>query len=111
MQGSVHRAPWPDSETLLAVAGSAAIDSDLTDVASDVLREIRRAKSDAKLSIKTEVDTVTVMDSATRLDLMQAIEDDLRAAGQVRRFDLVPSDAFGVVITPSGVPPSLRFTS
>ncbi|VTU45862.1 Valine--tRNA ligase (plasmid) [Variovorax sp. SRS16] len=98
MQGSVHRAPWPDSKALLAVAGSATIDAGLTDVASDVLREIRRAKSDAKLSIKTEVDTVIVKDSAARLDLLRAIDGDLRAAGQVKRFDLVPSDFFDVVI-------------
>ena len=67
--GSIHRATWPASAPLRALAGDAAgadgVPSPLA-VASDVLGRIRKAKSDAKVSMRTEVAAVTVTASAAR---------------------------------------------
>jgi valyl-tRNA synthetase len=56
-EASVHRAPWPDALLLDLLAGPGVI-NDTTNVVSDVLREIRRAKSEAKVSMKAVVDHV-----------------------------------------------------
>lgn len=82
-EASVHRAPWPDAFLLDLLAGPVVI-NDTTNVVSDVLREIRRAKSDAKASTKAIVDHVIVSDSAERLAILRSVERDLCDAGQVQ---------------------------
>jgi len=96
MEGSIHLSAWP----ILAAPHSAGAPWDIvmTEVASDVLREIRRAKSDAKLSIKTAIDVVLVFDQPHRLALLDAIAHDLRAAGQVGSFEMKVSETFSVSI-------------
>lgn len=51
--GSVHRAPWPVA---------AAVDGDpaLLTLAGEVIAAVRRAKTDAKVSMRTAVETLTV---------------------------------------------------
>jgi valyl-tRNA synthetase len=82
-QESVHRASWPSVDELSAHSGNPAI---LTDTAA-VLSAVRKAKSDAKVSMRAEVDSVSVSAPADRLDLVRQAEDDLKAAaraGEVR---------------------------
>src|SRR5690606_18667727 len=67
-EGSIHRSSWPRAEDLRSVAG----DLDATTAASlavtsDVLSAVRRAKSDAKASMRADVASVAVTDSADRL--------------------------------------------
>jgi hypothetical protein len=54
------------------------------DVAVDVLTEIRRAKSDAQRSMRTEVERVLVRDTAARLAALEEARDDVIAAGRVQ---------------------------
>ncbi|MFL9870778.1 valine--tRNA ligase [Paraburkholderia megapolitana] len=95
---TVHRAAWPDAAALEALAGQDASSATI-DVLSDVLREIRRAKSEAKVSMKAGVAHLSVSDSAQRLALLQQAENDLRDAGQVAQIEMIASETFQVSVT------------
>jgi valyl-tRNA synthetase len=83
--GSVHRAAWPDADGIAAVAGAA--DREVLTVAAEVIAAVRKAKSEAKLSMRTEVTTVSVAAPLATLDRVQAAEDDLRAAGRIAKIE------------------------
>lgn len=87
--GSVHRARWPDLAELRAHAKATEMregDPSVMAIAADVLRQIRKAKSDAKRSVRAEATTVTVMDSRPSIAAVQAVLGDLRSAGNVREL-------------------------
>jgi valyl-tRNA synthetase len=88
--GSVHQATWP-SAAERADWPSFADDAALG-VAADVLRSIRRAKSDAKVSMKAPVVRAEVRDLPERLDALRAAERDVADAGAVEGFELVAVD-------------------
>ena len=60
--GSVHQAPWPDAAALHA----AAVDGDpaVVAIATDVLGAVRKAKTQAQRSLRTEVTRLVVRDAA-----------------------------------------------
>ncbi|NGN67997.1 valine--tRNA ligase [Streptomyces sp. A7024] len=78
--GSVHRAAWPEPAEL----GTAAADGDpaLLDTAAAVIAAVRRAKSEAKVSMRTEVAALTVTGPAAELARFQQVAADVRAAGR-----------------------------
>jgi valyl-tRNA synthetase len=83
-EGSVHRASWPASE----VGGVG--DPSLLATAAVVLGQIRKAKSEAKVSMRAEAARVIVrLPSAEAADAVRASEDDLRAAGNIADFSFV----------------------
>jgi valyl-tRNA synthetase len=59
------------------------IAEDVLGVAADVLRQIRKSKSDARRSVRAEVETVVVADTRSRLAAVGAVLADLRSAGNV----------------------------
>ncbi len=104
--GSVHRASWPSREELLgagaATAGNAtaggavgggAVDGDpeLLRVASDVLRQVRKAKSSAKVSMRAEVSRLVVQAAPADAALFELVRDDLVAAGNVQAVEVAPA--------------------
>ncbi|MFD2473966.1 valine--tRNA ligase [Amycolatopsis silviterrae] len=76
-EGSVHQASWP-----------AAPDSDgdaaLLPLAGSVIAAVRRAKTDAKVSMRTAVETLSVTAPADVLEGFAGIAEDVRIAGVVR---------------------------
>jgi valyl-tRNA synthetase len=88
-QGSVHRARWPE----VAEVGLAGTDPRLLDVAAAALAEVRGAKSTAKVSMRTEVASLTVRAPQTSLDLLAQAIDDVRAAGKVVGAVVLEPDA------------------
>ncbi|HEX6219513.1 MAG TPA: valine--tRNA ligase [Acidimicrobiia bacterium] len=76
--GSVHRASWPTADEFRGVVGEAGI----LDAVSSILGEVRRAKSDAKTSMRTEVELVEVTADAETVGLAKQAEDDLLAAAR-----------------------------
>jgi valyl-tRNA synthetase len=86
LEGSIHRSSWPDPESLRAAARSGAEPApgpEVLGVAARVLGEVRKAKSEAKRSMRTEVTRVTVADTPERLGLLALAADDVRAAGHI----------------------------
>ncbi|GGS69018.1 valine--tRNA ligase [Nonomuraea spiralis] len=88
-EGSVHRAAWPATER---GAGDPAVLA----VASEVLRQVRKAKSEAKLSMRAEVSRLTV--SGPEAGLVRQAQDDLCAAGNVEEFVLHGGDVLTVEV-------------
>ena len=115
--GSVHRAPWPQAlpvlegallaeyaannptagisaQWVLADVNPAQIEN-LKQVLPDVaeaLGGLRKAKSDAKVKQRTEVESATIAASQEQLERIQSGLEDLRAAGNAREVSLVPSE-------------------
>jgi valyl-tRNA synthetase len=107
---SVHRAPWPEPTPLRLLAGDApgadGVPSPLA-MAAEVLGRIRKAKSDAKVSMRADVATVTVTDTPDRLAALALAEADLRDAGRAARIDrveLADGAEPGVEVTLAEVP-------
>ncbi|HEY7705499.1 MAG TPA: valine--tRNA ligase [Acidimicrobiia bacterium] len=77
-EGSVHRSSWPTAaETGEPSHGTAALEA-----ASQVLAEVRRAKSEAKVSMKAPVSRLAVVASSEFLaNLQLGLPDLLSAAG------------------------------
>jgi valyl-tRNA synthetase len=86
-EGSVHRANWPGSAELRMLAGDA--DAALLDSVSLVLAAVRKAKSDARVSMRTEVASVVVRGSAVALEQLREATRDLRSSGRIAQLDLL----------------------
>jgi valyl-tRNA synthetase len=95
--GSVHRAPWPTAAELRGAAGPTA-DTAVLDVAADVLGRIRKAKTEAKRSMKTAVESVVVRDTAERLEAFDRAKADIAEAGVVHDVATEVADAADVVV-------------
>jgi len=79
--GSVHRAPWPTSERLRVAAGDA--DPSVLVVAGTALAALRKVKSEAKVSMRTEIARVELLVPEAALAGVRVAEPDIRAAGRV----------------------------
>ena len=89
--GSVHRASWPQVGEFDGVTGDAGV----LEVTSRALEAVRRFKSEAKVSMKAELETVRVSDTREALDLLAGARVDLAAAAGTTTIELVEGE-FGV---------------
>jgi len=97
-EGSVHRADWPvaDAVAELGHHGDGMVLAD----ASVVLAAVRKAKSEAKTSMRTEVAVSTVTGPEHALDRVRQAGEDVRAAGHVAELRYEPSDGpLGATVT------------
>jgi valyl-tRNA synthetase len=74
--GSVHLAPWPTPPSEAEPTG-------LLGAVGEALTGIRRAKTDAKVSQKTEVTSAVLHAPATQLHLIERAAEDLKAVGKI----------------------------
>ena len=95
-EGTVHRAPWPNADDVRRVAADG--DPSVVDVVAAALSEIRKAKSQAKVSMRTDVASVTVTASAAELQRLAAGLNDLAAAGRVNHIDTGVADGENVTV-------------
>ena len=81
-EGSIHRAAWPNAAEIRALAadGDPALISDL----AVVLSSVRRAKSEAKVSMKAEIESLTVSAPAATIARLQTASGDLSAVGRIK---------------------------
>ena len=93
-EDSIHASAWPDSKPLRTAAGDAGTVPSA--VAAAVLGEVRRAKSDAKRPLRTEVVRATVTDTAERLAVLGTVAADVCAAGRVTELILAEGDELSV---------------
>ena len=68
-------------------------------VAADVLTELRRAKSEAKRSMRAAIATVVVTDTPERIAARDLVVDDVIAAGAVTELSTQVGDTFAVEVT------------
>ncbi|HEY0932670.1 MAG TPA: valine--tRNA ligase [Trebonia sp.] len=87
-EGSVHRAAWPAGDLPSADAGPAG-DPAVLATAAAVLGQVRKAKTEARLSMRAEAARVVV--HGPDADAVRASEPDLRAAGNIADFAFVPA--------------------
>ncbi len=86
--GSVHQQPWPEQHEVPAGG-----DAELLATVGIVLSGVRKAKSEAKVSMRTEVARAVVSAPELTLQDLAAARADLCAAGRVRELELVAGDA------------------
>ncbi|BCJ66430.1 valine--tRNA ligase [Polymorphospora rubra] len=94
--GSVHRSPWPTTYEVGRAAQDG--DRDLLRLAGDALTQVRRAKSERKLSMRTDVPLAEVLGPAAMLERLALIGDDLRAAGRIGKLDFLPDRTTELVV-------------
>ena len=68
------------------------------DLAGDALRQVRRAKSDRKLSMKADVPLAEALGPAAMLQQLALVGADLRAAGRIGTLDMLPDRTPELVI-------------
>jgi len=90
--GSVHTATWPESEELAAGGEGPAVLS----VASQALVGIRRTKTDAKVSQKTPITSLTLTGTDEQLAALRLAEDDLKAVGRIAAVEYAPGESVAV---------------
>ena len=67
-------------------------------VAAAVLGEVRKAKSEAKRSMRADVAVATVTDTAPRLALLALAESDVRSAGRIAELRTVVGETLAVEV-------------
>ena len=77
-EGSIHRSSWPTVDEL-PVGGDPSV---LASVGA-ALAAVRKAKSEAKVSMRAEVTSITFTGPAAALDEIRSAAGDLRAAGHI----------------------------
>jgi valyl-tRNA synthetase len=104
--GSVHGAPWPVAADLMADSGGGApahgdesrrgLEDDALAIAADVLREVRKAKSQARRPMRAPVARVVVHDTAERLSALELGLGDLLQAGSIEALEPVVAEELAV---------------
>jgi valyl-tRNA synthetase len=82
--GSIHRASWPVEEELTQGIDSA--NAGLLDLASIAVGGVRKAKSDAKASMKAPIETAVMQAPAAVLTSLRVIESDLKSVGKIKNL-------------------------
>ena len=78
-EGSVHTSSWPTSAELRAHGG----DSSVLNVTAEVISQLRKVKSEAKVSMKAEISKAVITAPAEVISQIKLVANDLRAAGRV----------------------------
>ena len=80
--GSVHNAKWPNFADVRRFASDT--DLNITEAVAQVLSMIRKAKSDAQVSMKNEIVHATITAPAAVIEAAKQAEKDLLTAGRVQ---------------------------
>ncbi len=89
--GSIHKETWPGAarpSTDAIAAAAERRDDTALDLASDAIAAIRKSKSQAGLSQKTDVAEFVVAGPKSALDVLATVLPDVAAAGRVARAEL-----------------------
>ena len=89
-EGSVHRAAWPDADEVAATRRAPTPECCAT--SPSCWPAIRKAKSEAKTSMRTEVTAATVTGPQDALDRVALAAADLQATGRVGELALAADD-------------------
>jgi valyl-tRNA synthetase len=101
--GSVHTAAWPARDELTRLIGDASVergadDRRIYDWATTVLADVRKQRSEAKQPLRVAIERVSVRADREALSLMTHVEQDLKSALKVRRFDIAEGAPRAIVV-------------
>ncbi|MCE1178902.1 MAG: valine--tRNA ligase [Micrococcales bacterium] len=91
--GSVHRAAWPALAELPSVEGA---DPAVLTATAEALAGVRKAKSEAKVGMRSEVTAMTLAAPEDVLERVRAAEGDLRSAGRITGMEYAAAEALEV---------------
>ena len=89
---SIHRQSWP---TIAELSDIPATHDGLLDLAATALFGVRKAKSDAKVSMKAEVASATLR--TPKVDATKLIEGDIKAVGRIAELTITAGDEVEMV--------------
>ncbi|MEN9608170.1 MAG: hypothetical protein RLZZ06_101, partial [Actinomycetota bacterium] len=92
--GSIHRASWPKPEEL--TDGLDASNLSVLELAKEALFGLRKAKSDAKVSMKAGVESATLVSPAAVLTTLRLFEADFKAVGKIADLAFEEGEEFAV---------------
>jgi valyl-tRNA synthetase len=101
--GSIHRSSWPEADAIRALAG----DGDpraLVDIGI-ALSLIRKEKSEAKVSMRTEVTTAVISGPAAVIARIEGCAGDLQGAGRIEALELVVTEGSDITAVVTLAPP------
>jgi valyl-tRNA synthetase len=96
--GSVHATTWPTSAELATVAGTGLVDPAWLEPLGEVLAAVRRAKTEAKVSQRAEIERLVVHGPVDAHEAVQRAVGDLREAGSIRAIEFVVADELRCVV-------------
>jgi valyl-tRNA synthetase len=85
---SIHRSLWPSRDELAVAEGGNAR---ILDITGQALSGVRKAKSDAKVSMKAAVSEATIEGNPADIEAISQVRADLAAAGSIAELILVPA--------------------
>jgi valyl-tRNA synthetase len=88
--GSIHLAPWPEAAALHELAGPG--DDAVLAAAATAIGAIRKAKSQAQISMKSPVPLLILAGPPQSLAALAAARADVQAAGRIEAIELRPAD-------------------
>jgi valyl-tRNA synthetase len=97
-QGSVHRAAWPTP------TGRGAGGERVLDAVSVVLGQLRRAKTEAKLSQRAPVSSLVISGPDDEVDAVRSCIGDLVEAGTVEHWETAVAETLGAQVTLGELP-------
>ncbi|MEI8058185.1 MAG: valine--tRNA ligase [Actinomycetes bacterium] len=108
LEGTVHRAPWPTSADFGGVGdrGVPAADPAMVSDVATVLSSIRKAKSEAKVSMKADISDALISGPADAIARIRLAADDLIAAGRIADLRFAETGTYltvDVTLTPEPV--------
>jgi valyl-tRNA synthetase len=83
----VHRQPWPTRDELPSGGDPAVLAS-----VGAALAGVRKVKSEAKVGMRAEVRTMTLVAPDAALEHVRAAETDLRASGRISELSYAVGD-------------------
>ncbi|MCU1393811.1 MAG: valS, partial [Ilumatobacteraceae bacterium] len=98
--GSIHGAPWP-----VADADSGAGDPALLDVVCEIVAQVRRAKTEAKVTQRASVARLLVTAPAAAHAAIEAGRSDISDAGSIQAFDIATGETVRCEIVLAPVEP------
>jgi len=91
--GSIHRSNWPTvAETLDGLSPRSDAEQCL-EATCTILASVRRAKTEAKVSQRTQVERLVVRGDETSIELVKNNLDDLRNAGALKKIEFVATSS------------------
>jgi valyl-tRNA synthetase len=82
--GSVHRAAWPSAAEIVSVSERDESSARVLALATELLGEVRRAKSEAKRPLRAAIARAVVRDTAERIAVFEQARADVCAAGNIQ---------------------------